>query len=387
MSTPANNLTTKQRIGDKANSWFEKNRSLALRQTPKWAQGITLTFISLGGILIVGSFIFRIDEVITSPGQLKSNIGSIEVKTPAAGKVEKLFYEDGQNVKAGDLLVQFDVREATKEKSTLINLISLEKQALESKEKEYISNLNSIESTTKILEKRLKTRTYILSQMTKLVELGGYQEIQYLQEKDQVFELETQLNEIKEDKNKLYLALNQQRIDSAKQIDQLQNRLNGILVKLQYQNVKAPKSGIIFNSNAYAGGVLNSGETIVSIVPQEGLKAEVFVPNKDIGYIKLGKPVKVRVDAFPFARYGELSGIIKTIGADALPPDRNYNYYRFPITISLDKSYLEVKDSKIPLKPGMAITANLKLRDKRVVSLVSDIFSNQTDSLRYLRQQ
>ena len=129
---------------------------------------------------------------------------------------------------------------------------------------------------------------------------------------------------------------------------------NGILVKLQYQNVKAPVSGIIFNSNAYPGGVLNSGETIVSIVPQEGLKAEVFVPNKDIGYIKVGKPVKVRVDAFPFARYGELSGSIKTIGADALPPDNNYNYYRFPVTISLDKSYLEVNNSKIPLKPGMA---------------------------------
>lgn len=387
MDNSVNNLTAKQRIGDKANNWLEKNRSLALRQTPKWAQGIALTFISLGGILIVGSFVFRIDEVITSSGQLKSTKGSIEVKTPAYGKVEKLFYEDGQSVKTGDMLVQFDVREAAKEKSTLINLIRLEKESLDAKEKEYLSDLSSLERSTKILENRLETKIYVLSEMTKLVELGGFQKIQYLQEKDQVFELETQLNEVREDKNKLSLAFEQQKISSAKQIDQLQNKLNGILVKLQYQNVKAPVDGIIFNSNAYAGGVLNSGEPIVSIVPQEGLKAEVFVPNKDIGYIKLGKPVKVRVDAFPFARYGELSGIIKTIGADALPPDNNYNYYRFPVTISLDNSYLEVNDSKIPLKPGMAITANLKLRDKRVVSLVSDIFSNQTDSLRYLRQQ
>ena len=96
---------------------------------------------------------------------------------------------------------------------------------------------------------------------------------------------------------------------------------------------------------------------------------------------------KVRVDAFPFSRYGELNGKVSQIGAEALAPDAAANYYRFPLKITLEKSYLEDKNIKIPLSSGMSITTNLKLRDKPVISLISDVFVNQADSVRSLRQQ
>ena len=147
------------------------------------------------------------------------------------------------------------------------------------------------------------------------------------------------------------------------------------------------RNQLIFDPKVYEGAVLQSGQIIVSIVPQEGLSAEVQVPNKDIGFVTNGQPVKVRVDAFPYTRYGELDGMISQIGADALPPDQNKSFYRFPVKVKLDKFYLTSNDVKIPLKSGMSITTNIKLRDKRAISLVSDLFVDQTDSLRYLRQQ
>ena len=77
---------------------------------------------------------------------------------------------------------------------------------------------------------------------------------------------------------------------------------------------------------------------------------EVFVSNKDIGFIKINQEAKVRVDAFPFSRYGELPGYITQIGADALPPDRTYSFYRFPVKLRLEKSQLDSNVS--PLKLG-----------------------------------
>ena len=93
------------------------------------------------------------------------------------------------------------------------------------------------------------------------------------------------------------------------------------------------------------------------------------------------------MNAFPFSRYGELQGSVERIGADALPPDSTQGFYRFPVKINLKTNYLESNGVQIPLKAGMAISTNLKLRDKPIISLVSDIFVDQTDSIKSLRQQ
>ena len=95
----------------------------------------------------------------------------------------------------------------------------------------------------------------------------------------------------------------------------------------------------------------------------------------------------VRVDAFPFTQYGELEGKVKQIGADALPPDEKAGFYRYSVKLSIDQPFLLHKGIKIPLRSGMAVTANLKLRDKRVISLISDMLVDQTDSIKRIRQQ
>ena len=158
-------------------------------------------------------------------------------------------------------------------------------------------------------------------------------------------------------------------------------------LQIQYQQIKAPTSGIIFEQKASENGVLKAGELVLTIIPQGNLKANIFVANKDIGFIKKDQPAKIRVDAFPFTSYGELQGNVSSIGADALEPDATANYYRYPVSINLLKSYLEPNGKKIKLRSGMAITANLKLREKRLISLISDMLVDQTDSIKGIRQQ
>lgn len=381
------NLSLKQKLGDASNRWMDRNRSLVLRQTPVWAQSLAALMVALGGIVVVGGVFFKIDEVVSVQGQLKSIGGTVEVETPAGGRIAEVFFKDGDSVELGELLVRFDTRKAKQEAATLRGLIKLEKTKLAAQVDSLNSQLNTLQGRQQVLEKRLKTKQTVVNEMKVLVEVGGFQRLQYLEQLDQLFELQKQLTDISEQKDRVNLENQKITLESQKSIDQMQGSLNSADLQLQYQNVRAPVAGVVFDPKVRPQGVLQPGERILSIVPQKGLYAEVFVPNQDIGFVQSGQQAKVRVDAFPFTRYGEIPGTVSKIAADALPPDTSTNFYRFPINIDLERPYLQSRGVKIPLKSGMAVTTNLKLRDKRVISLISDLFVDQTDSIRTLRQQ
>ena len=379
-------LTIQDKASNAANQWLARNRNLVLRQTPVWAQTMVGLLVGLGSVAVLGGIVFRIDEVVSVKGQLKSIGGTVEVKTPAGGRVANVFIEDGEVVTSGQLLMSFDTREAMDEKKTLDRLIEIEEKELKNRIDTVNSQKQTLKGRLEVIDKKLATKKYIIDELEKLVVQGGFQKLQLLEQQDQLFELLKQRSELVEQIAQLDLQDGQYRLSATKNIDQMKNRLNKAIVQLQYQNVLAPTSGIIFDSQARKDGVLGAGERILSIVPQDGLYAEVFVPNKDIGFVKPGQAAKVRVDAFPFSRYGELDGTVSRIGADALPPSSSMNFYRFPVQLKLSQSHLESRGSKIPLQSGMAVTTNLKLREKRVISLVSDLLVDQTDSIRTIRQ-
>ena len=197
----------------------------------------------------------------------------------------------------------------------------------------------------------------------------------------------SQITDVSEQQAQLSLQADQIKVDSDKNISQMRNRMLKAELQLQYQNVVAPADGVVFDPKVRPDGVQAAGETLLTLVPQSGLYAEVLVSNKDIGFVKTGQTASIRVDAFPYTRYGELEGEVTQIAADALEPDSLQNFYRFPVKLDLDRPYLESQGIRIPLRSGMAITANLKLREKRVISLISDLLVDQTDSIKQIRQQ
>ena len=294
------------------------------------------------------------------------------MKTPIGGKIATSNFSDGQVVQKGELLIVFDTRQALSQLNTLTRLIKIEEANLENR-------LSILEARKKVLSQKLETSKTITEELQNLVSSGAYQRIQYLQQLDSLLELQ---NDVKS----LEIDISYTKLEASKAIDIMTRDKQDAELQLQYQNLYSPVDGIIFNSQANPGGVFQPGQTLLSIVPQDKLNAIVNVPNKDIGFITKGQKAKIRVDAYPFAKYGELSGIISYIGADALPPSSERPIYSFPVTITLDNDKLVSKDVSIPLRSGMTVSVNLKLRDKPVISILSDIFVNQTDSIRALRQ-
>ena len=382
-----NHLSLKHKIGDASNNWLARNRSLVLRQTPVWAQSLTFLLIGLGTTAFVVGVFFRIDEVVTVNGQLKSIGGTVEVKSPAGGQVAEVLFRDGDLVQKGQLLLRFDTREAINKKNILYRMISAETSAKDSELASLNSQLNVMRNRREVIQKRIDTKIVFIAAMQELVDQGGFQKLQFLEMQDELFSLQKQITEMSEQEYRLKLESEKVELNYNKSVDQMKNEIKSVEVQLQYQNVIAPVSGIVFDPQAQVQSVIQPAQRILSLVPQKGLFAEVNVPNQDIGYIKIGQKAKIRVDAFPFSRYGEIPAKVDQIAADALEPNSTQNFYRFPVKLSLESNSLKSDGVSIPLKAGMSITTNLKLRDKRVISLISDIFVDQTDSIRSLRQQ
>ena len=103
----------------------------------------------------------------------------------------------------------------------------------------------SAKSRLDVLNKRLQTKKYITEEMSKLVEEGGFQRIQYLEQLDQLYSLKKEESNLQEQLSRIDLQRDQISLESKKSIDQLRNKLKSVELTLKYQNVKAPVSGVI----------------------------------------------------------------------------------------------------------------------------------------------
>jgi hemolysin D len=181
--------------------------------------------------------------------------------------------------------------------------------------------------------------------------------------------------------------LNKTIVENDKRIAEIDNQITQAQQSLKYQEIKAPVGGEVFELKVYEKGVVNSNsaDPLLQIIPGKDVIAKVFITNKDIGFVKTGQQVDVRIDTFNFSEFGDVKGTIEWIGSDALPPDQVYPFARFPAKIRLSSQSLTVKGVETVLKPGMSVKANIKLRDRTVISVFTDMFSKQTDGVKNLR--
>jgi HlyD family secretion protein len=80
-----------------------------------------------------------------------------------------------------------------------------------------------------------------------------------------------------------------------------------------------------------------------------------------------------------------VKGKLIWIGSDALPPDQANPVYRFPAKVQIEKQSLNVNGREIRLQSGMSLAANIKIRDRTVISLFTDFFVKNTESLKFVR--
>jgi hemolysin D len=164
--------------------------------------------------------------------------------------------------------------------------------------------------------------------------------------------------------------LNQQRLEAVTAINRLEQQSG----KLQYQQglleLRAPQAGVIKElSTTTLGAVIQPGTVILSLVPtDEPLRAEVLIENKDIGFVAVGQPVRIKLSAFQFQKYGMLDGVVRTISADSTstqerssgPAERGTTGEpAFKVLIDLRDQKLRTRDLVLPAVAGMQVAAEI----------------------------
>jgi HlyD family secretion protein len=140
--------------------------------------------------------------------------------------------------------------------------------------------------------------------------------------------------------------------------------------------LQAPADAVVLEvADRTVGSVVREAETLFLLVRRDApLQAEVNVEGRDIGQVMVGQPVRIKFDAFPFQKYGTASGEVRVISRDSFSPDPKSDgtrrssapYYR--VLIDLRDTHLRLPPERAQLIPGMAITAEMKVGKRTVIS-------------------
>ena len=155
--------------------------------------------------------------------------------------------------------------------------------------------------------------------------------------------------------------------------------------RMDQAHIKAPANGTVQQLNIHTeGGVVSHGEELMVIVPEgDFMEVEALVPNKDIGFIEHNQEVVIKVESFPYTRYGYITGRVKSISFDAIE-HQDYGLV-YQAIIKLDKDFLMINDKRIPLTAGMNVTAEIKIRERRVIDyFLSPLQTKVDESMREL---
>ncbi|MDZ7970686.1 MAG: HlyD family efflux transporter periplasmic adaptor subunit [Nostoc sp. DedSLP03] len=268
----------------------------------------------------------------------------------------------------------------------------------------------------------LKMNQGILDNITPLMNDGAISKIQYFKQQEEVRNAQSEIDQLTQEGFRLQSAINQaqaklqstvaisrkdwltQIADNNKKISEIDSQLTKAIVEnnkkiaendsqlsqtqmnLQYQSINSPVNGTVFELKAHTPGfVVTSSEPILKVVPDDALVAKVYITNKDIGFVKEGMTVDVRVDSFPFSEFGDVKGKLVWIGNDVLPPDQIYPFYRFPAKVRLEQQSISINGRKVLLQSGMSVSGNIKLRERTVMSIFTDMFSSSVESLKFVR--
>ena len=155
-------------------------------------------------------------------------------------------------------------------------------------------------------------------------------------------------------------------------------------VKTLHQlSITSPIKGTIQQLQLHTiGGVVKTGEIIATIVPYgTPLGAQVLIRNRDIGFVKVGQTVKVKVNSFPFTEYGYLTGKIRFISKDAINHRTLGLVYQGNVT--LNSQTLNVDHVPIRLRPGMTVSAEIKTGKRRLIEyILSPLLKTKSEAFR-----
>ncbi len=212
-----------------------------------------------------------------------------------------------------------------------------------------VSKHATLEKQQIVLERKMQ----LIAQQTKVIELAAAKKQAEFHRKTTIAQTQRSTYELKEDA--------EHRISTSHQE----------LSKSQYQQrlmrLTSPIDGTVQQLVVHTlGGVVTEAQALMLVVPtDQPLEVEATVSNKDIGFVRPGQDVEIKIDTYTFTRYGIVHGNVISVSNDAIDDEKRGPVYS--ARIQLDKKYILFGDKKLALTPGMSVQAEVKTDKRRII--------------------
>ena len=237
--------------------------------------------------------------------------------------------------------------------------------------------------------------------LKEIVEVGAISKYTYLEYKGKRIELEQNvkmnLSELSaaeaeasaaRQEKAQYLAewnrqLQEELINSRKQYNTLKESERKAELKNKLIEIKAPVDGAVHKLDIHTvGAVVTEAQPLMEVVPEgTPMEVEAWMENQDVGFVIPQMPVEIKVDAFNFQKFGTLKGKVREISPDAIEDKERGQLYR--VMVSLDEEKLHMDNRDLQVYPGMAVSAEIKTRKKRIIDFFLEPFQTyKSEALR-----
>lgn len=393
-----------------------------LEDRPQNPLGKSILYIVLFIIVfsIAWLILAKVDIVVSASGKVVPD-GEIKIIKPLEnGVIYKILVKEGDKIKANEPLILVDPSvskvnlESKKEnlkalEDSLKRLNALSSQSelkdvsnaelslyqnqlnsfktsintYEFKIKQTINSLQANKEELKRLEIEYKYTSSKLNRLSKVKDIIAYKDyenllktkqdlqLQILVNKNKSLELENKLNELTKELESFkanFIAKNYDELLKTKnEIALLKADINAIEFQSLRQVISSPVDGYVgklfINTE---GSSVSNNEQLISIIPiDKPLIIKANVLNQDIGYLKKGQNVAIKITTFNFQKYGKLDGILEHIGNDAIKDEKLGDI--FEIKVKPLKNHLIVDGEVKEIEPGMQVIAEVKVGKRRVI--------------------
>lgn len=349
-------------------------------------------------LFFLWSFFFKIDQTVRSNGVIISSARNQIIQVADGGVLVKLLVKEGSYVKKGQLLATLERERASAlYEESLSRLLSLKIQLkrhrseitgvhldygdefegyddlINSQNKLYLQKKKSLDDEINYLEDLLFIAKKELDMNKNLLASGDISQLEMMRSKRQLIDIR---GKIINANNKYFDDAYNSSAEIESKIEIERHKLYEREDILNHTNVLSPIEGVVnYISVTTIGGVLRPGDELMQLSPtNDDIFIEAKINPMDIGNLKNGQRVNIKLNAFDFVIYGNLLGNLKYIGSDTLTENINgtlESYYNVHVVIDKEHKNSLSKFSNIKLKPGMGATIDVITGERSVFSYIT----------------
>ena len=336
----------------------QNNPDLSLLPPPAVWSRLLIWTLGTGTLgILTWSIVTKVEETIILPGEITTEKPGVQVTAFDPGFITAVYIKPHQEVRAGQLLLTYNDDETSDRLASQQKKRALLQEQQRQQQKIFSTRRQQIESQISLDQE-------LLIRLERLQIVGAIQE-------NQILEKRTQLNKDRLSLISLKSEMLRSTNESNRLIEETDQTIRELLKKQLRFSVTAPVNGFIQEIRFQTVGErIRSADLICTIVPSQSLSATVRVPSKLSAPLRNNTTAVVDVDAFPASDFGSINAFVESVSP----------------TTSLDSSQTQSKSYNVQLKlvapqnpealtlselrPGMSVTARVRLREKPAIATV-----------------